>query len=285
VSELIVPASEAERIPGGARRRIAMVYAGVLLLLVGLAVVGPILSPFSYDYLDKLAVWSPPGTAGHWLGTDFLGRDVLVRTLVGLRISLAIGVLATVVAVAIGIAWGAVAGYAGGWVDEGMMRIVDGLYSLPFMFLVILLMAALGNSVVLIFLAIGAVEWLTIARIVRAQTLSLREAAFVESARVTGLSPGSIICRHIIPNLLGPVVAYATLTVPSVILSESFLSFLGLGIQEPLASLGTLIARGAQDAEIAPWLLLCPTAVMVVTLLAFTLLGESLRAALDPRER
>jgi oligopeptide transport system permease protein len=267
------------------RHRIAVVCAIVLVLLVLLALIGPALSPVSYDHLDKLAVWSPPGTAGHWLGTDSLGRDVFVRTLVGLRISLAIGILATAVAVAIGIAWGAIAGYAGGWLDEGMMRIVDGLYSLPFMFLVILLMAALGNSVALIFIAIGAVEWLTIARIVRAQTLSLRETAFVEAARVAGASPGDIIRRHVVPNLLGPVVAYATLTVPSVILAESFLSFLGLGIQEPLASLGTLIARGAQDSEIAPWLLLCPTSVMVVTLLALTLLGESLRAAVDPRER
>ena len=257
----------------------------VLLLLVLLALIGPLLSPVSYDHLDKLAVWSPPGTVGHWLGTDFLGRDVFVRTLVGLRISLAIGILATAVAVTIGIAWGAIAGYAGGWLDEGMMRIVDGLYSLPFMFLVILLMAALGNSIALIFVAIGAVEWLTIARIVRAQALSLRQTAFVEAARVAGLSPAAIIRRHVVPNLLGPVVAYATLTVPSVILAESFLSFLGLGIQEPLASLGTLIARGAEDAEIAPWLLLCPTSVMVVTLLALTLLGESLRAAVNPRER
>jgi oligopeptide transport system permease protein len=263
----------------------ARACAIVLLLLVLLALIGPLLSPVSYDHLDKLAVWSPPGTVGHWLGTDFLGRDVFVRTLVGLRISLAIGILATAVAVTIGIAWGAIAGYAGGWLDEGMMRIVDGLYSLPFMFLVILLMAALGNSVALIFVAIGAVEWLTIARIVRAQALSLRETAFVEAARVAGLSPGAIIRRHVVPNLLGPVVAYATLTVPSVILAESFLSFLGLGIQEPLASLGTLIARGAEDAEIAPWLLLCPTSVMVVTLLALTLLGESLRAAVNPRER
>jgi oligopeptide transport system permease protein len=276
-----------DSVPGIAnpRHRIAVACAVVLGLLVLLALFGPALSPVSYDYLDKLAVWSPPGTPGHWLGTDFLGRDVFVRTLVGLRISLAIGILATAVAVAIGIAWGAIAGYAGGWLDEGMMRIVDGLYSLPFMFLVILLMAALGNSVALIFIAIGAVEWLTIARIVRAQTLSLRETAFVEAARVAGAPPGAIIRRHIVPNLLGPVVAYATLTVPSVILAESFLSFLGLGIQEPLASLGTLIARGAQDSEIAPWLLLCPTSVMVVTLLALTLLGESLRAAVDPRER
>jgi oligopeptide transport system permease protein len=268
-----------------ARRPLTLACVIVLFALIVLALLGPALSPVSYDHLDKLAVWSPPGAAGHWLGTDFLGRDVFVRTLVGLRISLSIGILATAVAVIIGIAWGAVAGYAGGWLDEGMMRIVDGLYSLPFMFLVILLMAALGNSIVLIFVAIGAVEWLTIARIVRAQALSLRETAFVEAARVAGLSPGAIIRRHVVPNLLGPVVAYATLTVPSVILAESFLSFLGLGIQEPLASLGTLIARGAQDAEIAPWLLLCPTSVMVVTLLALTLLGESLRAAVDPRER
>ena len=199
--------------------------------------------------------------------------------------SLAIGVVATAVSLVIGVIWGATAGYLGGRVDEIMMRLVDVLYSLPFIFFVILLMVAFGRNVILIFLAIGAVEWLTMSRIVRGQTLSLKSREFVEAARTIGLSDAAIITRHIVPNLLGPVVVYVTLTIPAVILAESFLSFLGMGVQEPLTSLGTLISQGAQDMEAAPWLLIFPSVTMVATLMAFNFIGDGLRDAIDPKDR
>jgi oligopeptide transport system permease protein len=203
----------------------------------------------------------------------------------GLRVSLAIGLVATVVSLIIGVAWGAVAGFVGGKVDEVMMRIVDVLYSLPFIFFVILLMVTFGSNIILIFVAIGAVEWLTMSRIVRGQTLTLKHKEFVEAARAAGLGQRAIIARHIVPNLLGPVVVYVTLTIPAVILAESFLSFLGLGVQPPMASLGTLIANGAQDMELAPWLLIFPSLVMVITLLSFNFIGDGLRDAIDPKDR
>jgi oligopeptide transport system permease protein len=224
-------------------------------------------------------------TAGHLLGTDSLGRDLLARLLVGLRVSLAIGIVATAVSLVIGVIWGATAGYLGGRIDEIMMRLVDVLYSLPFIFFVILLMVTFGRNVILIFLAIGAVEWLTMSRIVRGQTLSLKSREFVEAARTIGLSDAAIITRHIVPNLLGPVVVYVTLTIPAVILAESFLSFLGMGVQEPLTSLGTLISQGAQDMEAAPWLLIFPSVTMVATLMAFNFIGDGLRDAIDPKDR
>ena len=255
----------------------------VLAVLVLVAVVGPHLVPFSYDQINKNDVWAPPMTAGHLLGADSLGRDLLARLLMGLRVSLAIGLVATLVSLVIGIAWGAVAGYVGGVLDEIMMRVVDVLYSLPFIFFVILLMVTFGSNIILIFIAIGAVEWLTMSRIVRGQTLGLKHKEFVEAARAAGLSQGGVISRHIIPNLLGPVVVYVTLTIPAVILAESFLSFLGLGVQPPMASLGTLIAGGAQDMELAPWLLIFPALTMVVTLMSFNFIGDGLRDALDPR--
>ncbi len=256
----------------------------VLALLVLLAVVGPYLIPFRYDQINKDDVWAPPLAAGHLLGADSLGRDMLARTLVGLRVSLAIGVVATSVSLLIGVAWGATAGYFGGQIDELMMRLVDVLYSLPFIFFVILLMVTFGRNFILIFLAIGAVEWLTMSRIVRGQTLSLKQKEFVEAARAIGLTTPAIIARHIVPNLLGPVVIYATLTIPSVILAESFLSFLGLGVQEPLTSLGVLIAQGAQNMEVAPWLLIVPSATMATTLMCFNFIGDGLRDALDPKD-
>jgi oligopeptide transport system permease protein len=203
----------------------------------------------------------------------------------GLRVSLAIGLVATAVSLVIGVIWGAVAGYVGGRVDELMMRFVDVLYSLPFIFFVILLMVAFGSNILLIFVAIGAVEWLTMARIVRGQTLSLKQKEFIEAARAAGLTQGAIIARHIVPNLLGPVVVYVTLTIPAVILAESFLSFLGLGVQPPMASLGTLIANGAQDMELAPWLLVFPALAMVITLMSFNFIGDGLRDAIDPKDR
>jgi oligopeptide transport system permease protein len=194
-------------------------------------------------------------------------------------------VVATAVSLVIGIAWGATAGYAGGRVDEAMMRIVDVLFALPFIFFVILLMVAFGSSITLMFVAIGAVEWLTMARIVRGQTRALKSKEFVEAARAAGLTPAQIVVRHIVPNLLGPVVVYVTLTIPGVIMAESFLSFLGLGVRPPMASLGSLIANGAQDMELAPWLLIFPSLVMAATLMSFNFIGDGLRDALDPKDR
>ena len=267
------------------RNRAAVGGMIVLAVLVVAAIVGPHLTPFRYDEINKSDVWAPPLTAGHLLGADSLGRDLLARLLMGLRVSLAIGLVATSVSLIIGVAWGAVAGYVGGRVDEIMMRVVDVLYSLPFIFFVILLMVTFGSNIILIFVAIGAVEWLTMSRIVRGQTLSLKHKEFVEAARAAGLGGGGIIARHIIPNLLGPVVVYVTLTIPAVILAESFLSFLGLGVQPPMASLGTLIANGAQDMELAWWLLVFPSVTMVVTLMSFNFIGDGLRDAIDPKDR
>ena len=273
-----------------ARRRLlhnkaAVASMAVLALLVLLAAFGPYLVPYRFDMINKNDVWAEPLQAGHLLGADALGRDLLARLLIGLRVSLAVGVVATFVSLVIGVLWGSVAGYIGGRVDEVMMRIVDVLYSLPFIFFVILLMVTFGRNFILMFVAIGAVEWLTMARIVRGQTLSLKQREFIEAARAAGLEQRSILLRHIVPNLLGPVVVYVTLTIPGVILAESFLSFLGLGVQEPMTSLGSLISHGAQDMELAPWLLIFPSMVMVVTLMAFNFIGDGLRDAIDPKDR
>jgi oligopeptide transport system permease protein len=267
------------------RNKAAVASMIVLALLVVAAIVGPHLTAYRYDEINKDDVWLGPLQNGHLIGTDSLGRDLLARLLMGLRVSLSIGLIATFVSLVIGVAWGAVAGFAGGRLDELMMRFVDVLYSLPFIFFVILLMVTFGSNIILIFVAIGAVEWLTMSRIVRGQTLTLKQKGFVEAARAAGLSQGGIITRHIVPNLLGPVVVYVTLTIPAVILAESFLSFLGLGVQPPMASLGTLIANGAQDMELAPWLLVFPSLVMVVTLMSFNFIGDGLRDAIDPKDR
>lgn len=222
----------------------------------------------------------------HWLGTDRLGRDLYVRTLAGVQISLQIGLLATLVSLCIGVAFGATAGYLGGRIDNLMMRFVDILYSLPYIFIVIILSTLFdrGNILVL-FLAIGAVGWLTMARIVRGQTLSLKRKEFIEAALASGVGTASILARHIVPNVIGPVIIYATLTIPQMILFESFLSFLGLGVQEPQASLGSLINEGAQEMESAVWMLLVPAGFLVTLLTCFNFLGDGLRDALDPRER
>ncbi len=267
------------------RNRAAMASLILLGLLLLAAAIGPYLSPYSFDQISKDDVWAPPLMHGHLLGGDSLGRDLLCRLLIGLRVSLAIGVVASAVSLIIGVAWGATAGYVGGWLDEVMMRFVDVLYSLPFIFFVILLMVTFGRNFILIFLAIGAVEWLTMARIVRGQTLSLKQMEFVEAARAAGLTSGAIIGRHIVPNLLGPVVVYVTLTIPGVILAESFLSFLGMGVQEPLTSLGTLISNGALTMDQAPWLIIFPSITMVGTLMAFNFIGDGLRDAIDPKDR
>lgn len=264
------------------------VIAGVVILLIGVvALSGPMFSQHAYDALDwqHLAA-SPFSTSSHWLGTDRLGRDLLVRTLYGVRISLLISLVATAISLAIGVTWGAVAGYVGGRTDEAMMRFVDVLYSLPYLFIVIILTTVFQRgSLPVLFCAIGAVGWLTTARIVRGQALALKRREFIEAARATGMGTAAILLRHIIPNLAGPVVVYATLTIPQMILFESFLSFLGLGVQEPLASLGSLINDGAQEMQSAPWMLLVPAGFLVVLLMCFNLVGDALRDALDPRDR
>jgi oligopeptide transport system permease protein len=258
----------------------------ILVFISGVALLAPWLSPHPYDAIYWDRIGSPPdfGNA-HWFGTDSNGRDLFVRTLYGARVSLMVGVIATLVSLLIGVSYGAVAGYFGGTVDTVMMRFVDILYSLPFMFFVILLVVFFGRNIFLIFIAIGAVEWLTMARIVRGQTLSVKRREFIEAAHSIGVPHFTIIRRHIIPNVLGPVMVYATLTVPQVILIESFLSFLGLGVQEPLTSWGVLISEGAQQMESAPWMLVFPALFLATTLFCFNFIGDGLRDALDPKDR
>jgi oligopeptide transport system permease protein len=265
----------------------AALYSMVILALIVFVCVFLVsISPWQLDDVDWDNIGTAPSFVGqHYFGTDANGRDLFVRTLQGGRISLMVGLLATAVSFIIGILYGAVAGYTGGKTDALMMRFVDILYALPFMFFVILLTVYFGRSIWLIFIAIGAVEWLTMARIVRGQSLALKQRSFVEAARVTGASHFNIIKRHIIPNTLGPVIVYATLTVPQVILFESFLSFLGLGVQEPMTSWGVLIAEGATQMESAPWMLLFPAGFLVVTLFCLNFIGDGLRDALDPKDR
>jgi len=268
-------------------RNRAAVASGIVLTVVSvLVVVAPYLSPYAFDEIDWNLISSPPSIEnGHVFGTDAVGRDLFVRTLYGGRISLMVGVVATLVSLLIGITYGATAGYAGGRVDGVMMRIVDILYAMPFMFFVILLMVFFGRNIVLIFVAIGAINWLDMARIVRGQTLSLKRKEFIEAARASGVGAGAIVRRHIVPNLLGVVIIYVTLTIPQVILVESFLSFLGLGVQEPYTSWGALVNEGAQDMENAPWTLLFPAAFLAATLFCFNFIGDGLRDALDPKDR
>lgn len=269
------------------RNKAAVVSMILLFCIILLAIFAPLLSPWAFDDPD----WGydfpgPPNSElNHPFGTDGNGRDLFVRTLYGARISLMVGILATTVSLLIGVTYGATAGFIGGRVDNLMMRFVDILYSLPFMFFVILLMVFFGRNIFLIFVALGAVEWLTMARIVRGQTLSVKKKEFIEAAHATGVSTRKIITRHIIPNVLGPVIVYMTLTIPQVILTESFLSFLGLGVQEPLTSWGVLISEGAKQMESAPWLLTFPAVFLAVTLFCFNFIGDGLRDALDPKDR
>ncbi len=259
------------------------VFGGTLIIVLTVAcIVGPWLSPFSYEETNLTNTFaSPNGT--HWLGTDQLGRDLLVRLLIGGRISIGVGLCATFVALTIGVIYGAVAGFFGGKTDSVMMRIVDIMYALPFTIFVILLMVFFGRNILLLFVAIGAVEWLTMARIVRGQIMSLKKMEFIEAARSLGLGKRRIIFRHMIPNVLGPIIVYTTLTIPAVMLLEAFLSFLGLGVQPPLSSWGSLIKDGAEKMEEYPWLLLFPGAVFSLTLFSLNFLGDGLRDALDVR--
>jgi len=268
------------------RNRAAITALIILVTLTVIVVIAPLFIPYSIDETDWDSISVAPSLGGgHLFGTDGLGRDLFVRTLQGGRISLLVGIVATLVSLLIGITYGAVSGYLCGRVDQVMMRIVDILYALPFMFLVILLMVFFGRNILLIFVAIGAINWLDMARIVRGQTLSLKNREFIEAARAGGVTTSRMIRRHIVPNLLGVVVIYVTLTIPQVILVESFLSFLGLGVQEPMTSWGALVNEGAQEMENAPWMLVFPALFLTITLFCFNFLGDGLRDALDPRDR
>jgi oligopeptide transport system permease protein len=268
------------------KNRAAVVSAIIMGVMILLVTFGPMLIGWEADYTDWDHTTSPPSLAtGHWFGTDAVGRDILVRTLEGGRISLLVGLVATLVSLVIGVTYGSVAGFYGGYTDRLMMRVVDIIYAMPFLFFVILLMVVFGRNIFLIFVAIGAVNWLDMSRIVRGQTLSLKNTEFVEAAHACGVRRKDIILRHIMPNLLGVVMVYVTLTIPQVILVESFLSFLGLGVQEPMSSWGALVNEGAQDLESAPWTLIFPALFLTVTLYCFNFIGDGLRDALDPKDR
>ncbi|NKI76257.1 oligopeptide ABC transporter permease OppC [Dickeya sp. CFBP 2040] len=266
--------------------RAALASLFVLTLITLFVVLGPMVAPFNYADTDWNMMSSAPDMLSkHYFGTDSSGRDLLVRVAIGGRISLMVGVAAALVAVIVGTLYGAASGYMGGKVDSVMMRLLEILNSFPFMFFVILLVTLFGQNILLIFVAIGMVSWLDMARIVRGQTLSLKRKEFIEAALVCGVSTRSIVLRHVVPNVLGVVVVYASLLVPSMILFESFLSFLGLGTQEPLSSWGALLNDGANSMEVAPWLLLYPAGFLVVTLFCFNFIGDGLRDALDPKDR
>jgi oligopeptide transport system permease protein len=286
------------------RNRLAVFGLVVVAIVTIASIAGPPViertTGYTYDYIptdiELIKAFAPfEGSDGsfswtHPMGTDNAGRDILARVLLGGRISLMVGLISTLVSLVIGITYGATAGYFGGRVDEAMMRVVDVLYALPYMMIVIVLLAMFGsqspfNQLLLLFVSLGAVSWLTMARIVRGQVLSLKAQEFVLAARATGVSPLKIIARHLVPNTLGPVIVYATLTIPTVMLSEAFLSFLGIGVQAPLASWGSLVADGVTNIAIFPWQLLCPGVTMAVTLFSLNFLGDGLRDALDPQMR
>ena len=267
------------------RNKAAVISMWILGTIVLFAVLGPFLWVHDYQEISRDVKLAPTFENWHLLGTDQQGRDLLARLMIGLRISLMVGVVATVVSLVIGVTWGAVAGYIGGRTDQLMMRFVDVLYAMPFIFFVILLLTIFERNLFLIFAAIGAIEWLTMARIVRGQTLAIKGKEFIEAARAAGVSQTAIIARHVLPNVIGPVAVYVTLTIPVVILAESFLSFLGLGVNEPLTSLGVLISDGAKEMAGRPWMLLAPAVAMASTLLCLNFIGDGLRDALDPKER
>lgn len=266
--------------------RAALCSLVILLVILVFVLIAPMLSPFAYDDTDWAMMSAAPNwESKHFFGTDSSGRDLLVRVAIGGRISLMVGVASAIIAVIVGTLYGSLAGYLGGKVDALMMRILEILNSFPFMFFVILLVTFFGRNILLIFVAIGMVSWLDMARIVRGQTLGLKRKEFIEAAQVGGVSSFKIVVRHIVPNVLGVVVVYASLLVPSMILFESFLSFLGLGTQEPLSSWGALLSDGANSMEVSPWLLLIPACFLVVTLFCFNFIGDGLRDALDPKDR
>ena len=264
------------------KNRLAVAGLVFLIFVAITCLLGPLFSAYGYEEQRLDLGASPPG-AKHWLGTDTLGRDLLVRTLTGGRVSLGVGLAATFVALTIGVVYGAVAGFVGGKRDAFMMRVVDIMYSLPFPIFVILLMVFFGRNIILLFVAIGAVEWLTMARIVRSQVMAVKRMEFIEAARSLGYGRRRIIFRHILPNILGPVIVYTTLTIPAVMLLEAFLSFLGLGVQPPMSSWGVLIKDGAEKMEEFPWLLVFPAALFSATLLSLNFVGDGLRDALDVR--
>ena len=264
------------------RNHLAVFGMVMLAIMVILVIAGPWLSPYSYETQDR-ALGAVPPNPSHWFGTDTLGRDLFTRILYGGRISLMVGFAATAVSLTIGVLYGAVAGFARGRTDSLMMRTVDILYTMPFTVIVIILTVYMGKSIVLLFMAIGAVEWLTMARIVRGQVVSLREKEFIEAAEVMGLSRRRIILRHLIPNALGPIIVYTTLTIPAVMLLEAFVSFLGMGVQAPMSSWGVLIHDGANTMEEYPWMLIFPSIALSLTLFSLNFLGDGLRDALDPR--
>ena len=266
------------------KNRTVLISGGLLVGVVFVAILGPLLSPHNYLDTNFDGILQPPTISeGHVFGTDDLGRDLFVRTLLGVQVTIVVALVASIVSLVIGVLYGAIAGLAGGRVDAIMMRFVDTLYALPFIFFVILLMVAFERNFLLIFVAIGAVNWLDMARIVRGQTLSLREREFVQAAQLTGVSFARIILRHIAPNLVGVVIVYVTLTIPQAILVESFLSFLGLGIQEPQTSLGALVDAGVNQMESAPWVLLIPAGLLAAILLCFNFLGDAMRDVFDAR--
>ena len=264
------------------RNKMAVFGLVTLVLFIVIALLTPWIAPYSYQ-AQNLELGASPPSAAHWLGTDIFGRDLMTQIMYGGRISLAVGFVATAVALLIGVTWGAIAGYVGGRADAVMMRLVDILYALPFMIFIVLLTVVFGRNMLLLFLAIGAVEWLTMARIMRGQVQSLRQQEFVEAAISLGLSPTTLIRRHLVPNALGPIIVYTTLTIPNVMLLEAFLSFLGLGIQPPQTSWGLLISYGAETMEEYPWLLIFPGIALTLTLFSLNFLGDGLRDALDVR--
>jgi oligopeptide transport system permease protein len=266
-------------------RPAAVVALLIITAVLIIALLGPWLNPNNTQTLDWLHVAARPTLqSAHWFGTDRLGRDLYARTLAGARVSIAIGLVASMISILVGVSYGAIAGYIGGRTDHLMMRVIEILSGLPLIFFVIFLTVIFGRSEYLLFVSIGAVGWLTMARIVRGQALSIRQQEYIAAAVAGGAGTGRIIAKHVIPNLIGPVIVYATLTVPQIILFESFLSFLGLGIQEPGASLGTLIAEGVGEMEAAPWMLLVPGSFLAVLLLCLNIFGDGLRDALDVKE-
>ena len=268
-----------------AANRAALAGVALLLAITAFAFLAPLLSPHDMEANDWELIQAAPTLAqSHWFGTDANGRDLFVRVAAGARVSLAIGLITTLVSVVIGVLYGAIAGYVGERVDQAMMRLVDVLYALPLFFAIIILVTVFGRNIFLVFLAIGAVEWLTIARIVRGQTLAAKQMEYVEAARSLGAPAIRIVLRHIVPNVVGPVIVFSTLLVPTVILVESFLSFLGLGVQEPQTSWGLLISQGTASLDSAPWLLVIPAAFLAATMFAFNFIGDGLRDALDPRD-